>query len=148
MSKTFKNTIKSHLDERAKADPKFAESYAKEDKSIDECCRYILSQMSKRGNAVATTNEEVYGMAIHYYDEDDLKVPKSVGGAAAHTSAPKVELTEEEKAKAREEALELFRKNEIERIRDAEKKKIADAKAKKREAKGNIESETPSLFDL
>ena len=26
--------------------------------------------------AVAMTDEEVFGMAIHYYDEDDIKVSK------------------------------------------------------------------------
>ena len=66
-NKTFKEAIKVYLDDRAKADELFAKSYAKPGKSIDECCNYILGEAKKRGNAVAMTDEEVYGMAVHYY---------------------------------------------------------------------------------
>ena len=75
-NKTFKDVIKNHLDGRARTDELFAKSYAKENKNLDECCSYIMGEARKRGNAVAMTDEEVFGMAIHYYDEDDIKVDK------------------------------------------------------------------------
>ena len=48
------------------------------------------------------TDDEVWSLAIHYYDEDNIDVgkPISCGVVVNH----KVELTEEEKAQARKDA--------------------------------------------
>lgn len=64
---TFKQAIQAYLDERAKNDELFAASFSKPKKNIDECCEYILSEAKKRGNAVAMTDEEAFGLAVHYY---------------------------------------------------------------------------------
>ena len=69
---SFKQTIQTYLETRAKSDELFAVSYAKSNKSLDECCDYILGEAKKKGNAVAMTDEEVYGLAIHYYDYPNL----------------------------------------------------------------------------
>ena len=65
-----------------------------------------MGEAKKKGNAVAMTDEEVYGLAIHYYDEEKIKINKILGGfkvsAPTAVSVPKVELTEEDKKKARE----------------------------------------------
>ena len=73
-NESFKQAIKAYLDKRAEEDSLFAPQYANEKKSIDECCSYIMGEARKRGNAVAISDEEVYGMAVHYYDEDDIKI--------------------------------------------------------------------------
>lgn len=76
MGYSFEVAIKKHLDEVAKKDSLFAKNYAKPNKSIKECCNYIIGEARKcqdKGVAVIS-DEEVYGMAIHYYDEDDIKV--------------------------------------------------------------------------
>lgn len=106
-NKTFKEAIKSYLDERAGTDELFAKSYAKENKNLDECCSYIMGEARKRGNAVAMSDTEVFGLAVHYYDEDDIKVNKLPAAARAVASASfqSVKLTEEDKKKAREEAI-------------------------------------------
>ena len=106
-NKTFKEAIKSYLDERAGTDELFAKSYAKENKNLDECCSYIMGEARKRGNAVAMSDTEVFGLAVHYYDEDDIKVNKlpAAARAVASASSQSVKLTEEAKKKAREEAI-------------------------------------------
>lgn len=69
----FKQTIKHHLDARAKADKLFSASYAKEGKNIDDCITYILTQVQASGyNGFA--DDEIYSMAVHYYDEDNICV--------------------------------------------------------------------------
>lgn len=75
---SFETAIKNHLDNLAKEDSAFAGKYAKPGKSISECCKYIYQQVEKnRKNnerCVACSSEEVFGLAVHYYDEDDIKV--------------------------------------------------------------------------
>lgn len=75
-TKTPKQIIQSYLEERAKNDPLFASVYAKPNKNINECFDYILSEAKKRGNAVCMSDDEVFGLVVHYYDEDDIKVNK------------------------------------------------------------------------
>lgn len=78
------------MEERAKNDPLFASVYAKPNKNINECFDYILSEAKKRGNAVCMSDDEVFGLAVHYYDEDDIKVSKQTNYKAATSQAPKV----------------------------------------------------------
>lgn len=115
-NKSLENVIKSYLDERAKTDELFAKSYAKPNKSLKECLAYIFGEALKNSNAVipgakgcVIDNDVVYGMAVHYYDEDDIKVNKMPSNMRTSVSAPvskSVELTEEDKRKAREAAIQ------------------------------------------
>ena len=88
-TKTPKQIIQSYLEERAKNDPLFASVYAKPNKNINECFDYILSEAKKRGNAVCMSDDEVFGLAVHYYDDDDIKVSKQTNYKAATSHAPK-----------------------------------------------------------
>ena len=76
---TFETTIQTYLENRAKTDSLFAETYRKANKSIEECIKYIYSQarkLAKGGNAVGVDESTVYGWAVHYYDEEEIKVDK------------------------------------------------------------------------
>lgn len=76
----FETVIKDYLDNRAREDSLFAETYKKANKSIKGCCRYIISRARKLGGtAVAVDDATVYGWAVHYYDEDNIKVEASSG---------------------------------------------------------------------
>jgi hypothetical protein len=72
----FEQAIKTYLDNRAKTDALFAKTYAKANKSIEECCRYIIQEVQKTKRQ-GFADEEIFGMAIHYYDEDNIKVNKT-----------------------------------------------------------------------
>lgn len=78
-SDAFKNTIQSYLEGRAATDELFAISFAKEDKTIDNCINYILTTVQKSG-CNGFTDDEVFGMAVHYYDEDQIEVGTPVNG--------------------------------------------------------------------
>jgi len=76
-SNYFKNVIQDYLNSQAKKDELFAKSLTKENKNIDDCITYILNQVKASGcNGFA--DEEVFQMAMHYYDEDDLKIGKPI----------------------------------------------------------------------
>lgn len=76
-SNSFKEIIQSHLQGVADKDPLFAETFKKPNKNIDDCVTYILNEVKKSGCA-GFADDEVYGMAIHYYDEDDIKPGEKV----------------------------------------------------------------------
>ena len=138
--------IKDYLDIRAKNDPQFAVSYAKPNKSIKECYNYILGEARKRGNAVCMTDEEVFGLAVHYYDEDNIKITGDLSRQVkATTSKPeaKVKLTEADKEAARQSAIEEYKRQCLQE--EVEKQAAKAAKSKK--SKPIQECYSPSLFD-
>ena len=92
-TKLFEESIKAYLDKRAKEDELFAVAYAKEEKCISECCNYILERVRKSGRN-GYTDEEIYGMAVHYYDEDNIKaeaMPSNVRVVVNHKEGKKEE---------------------------------------------------------
>ena len=62
-----KMLIKNHLDKKAKEDIVFAEKYNNCGKTIDDCFNYILSEARKRGSSVCMTDDEVFGLAVHFF---------------------------------------------------------------------------------
>ena len=123
----FKNTIKSYLDQRAQEDPLFSEKYSNEKKNIDDCVTYILNTVQTTG-CNGFTDDEVYGMAVHYYDEESVDIGKEISCRVAvnHT----VELTDEEKQEARQKAIDQYqddiRKKELERKQKKQEKKAEE----------------------
>ena len=99
----FKNDIKAYLDSRASEDGLFALSYFKANKNIDDCITYIFNTVQKSG-CNGFIDDEVYSMAVHYYDEDNIEVGKRFDCRVVvnHT----VELTGEEKEQARKDAIQ------------------------------------------
>ena len=98
----FKQTIQTYLEQRAESDTLFAPRYHNPRKSIDDCITYILNEVRRSGcNGFA--DDEIYSMALHYYDEEDIDIGKPVNCKVVvnHT----IELTEEEKRQAHEQAL-------------------------------------------
>ena len=93
--------IKAYLDKRAAEDPLFAVTYAKENKNIKDCCSYITSQAKKQAiNGCAMIEDDVvYGWAVHYYNEDDIKVEKT-SNAKAVVSNSVSKKAEEKKTEA------------------------------------------------
>lgn len=86
----FETAIKKFLDNLASEDMAFAENYRKPNKSISECCKYIMQEVEKNRKGqrcVACTDEEVFGLAIHYYDEDNIKVEGPKAKVNVATSA-------------------------------------------------------------
>lgn len=133
----FRQTIKAYLDERAQNDELFAVSYAKENKNMDDCVTFILNQV-KRSKCMGLTDEEVYSLAVHFFDEDDIEIGNSIACNVIvnHT----VELTEEEKVKARQEALKEYQAEQL--------RKMQKRTNKPKTPKAQSEITTPSLFDF
>lgn len=99
----FKEIIKAYLDAKAQNDTLFAVKYENPDLSIDKCVTYILNEVQK-SDCNGFEDDEIFGMAMHYYDESILLVGKEVNAKVIvnHT----VELSKEEIKEAKEKALQ------------------------------------------
>ena len=99
----FKRTIQNYLEQRVQTDELFAPVFAKSNKNIDDCITFILNTV-KQSECNGFADDEIYSMALHYYDEDNLEIgnPISCNVTVNHT----IVLTEEEKAEARQKAMQ------------------------------------------
>jgi hypothetical protein len=119
-TESFKKVISDHLASVAAADPVFTEKMANPKKSIDNCITYILNQVKESGcNGFA--DAEIFGMAIHYYDEENIQPGAKVSCNVVVNHKP--ELTPEEIENAKKEAREQIVAGEIERLRKKPAKK-------------------------
>ena len=129
----FKQTIQSYLQRRAQEDELFAPRYANPKKNIDDCITFILNYVKQSGcNSFA--DDEIYSLAMHYYDEDDIDIGKPLTNCKVvvnHT----IVLTEEEKAEARRQAMQ--------KATDEAYRKITQGKNKTKKAETATQS---SLF--
>lgn len=123
--KEFKEIIQKYLQQRSEEDTLFAPKFANPQKSIDECCRYILGEARKRGTSVVMNDAEVFGMAVHYYDEENIKIEEVSAGYSV-SSSHKVELTEEEKNAAREAAIKRLAEEQYRSLKKKPAKKKID----------------------
>ena len=134
----FTRTIAEYLNLRAATDPLFAPKLRNPHKKIEDCITYILKQVQQSA-CNGFEDDEIYSMAVHYYDEDDLEVgsPVACHVVVNHTLV----LTEEEKAEARKQAIQQYQAQELRRLQEPKRVK----------AKASTESEQvpePSLFDM
>ena len=141
-----KNAIKAYLDRRAQEDTLFAAAYAKENKSFDECFDYIIGEARKRGNAVYMSDEEVFGMAVHYYDEDEIKVaplPMNEKVATGNTERSSIAISDKDKEKIKAQAIREY-KQQLKEAKEEKAKKREETKRATHAQELNIF--TPSLF--
>lgn len=98
----FKDVIQDYLAKRAENDVLFAVRFLKPNKNIDDCITYILNTVQKSGCA-GFEDDEIYSMAVHYYDEDDIQIGTSVQCSVVINH--EVELTYDEREEARQSAI-------------------------------------------
>ena len=109
----FKKTIQMYLEQRAAEDTLFAKNYRNPAKNMDDCVTYILNYVKNSG-CNGFTDGEIYGQAIHYYDENEIEVGKPINCQVAVNHV--VELTAEEKAEARQKAIQKYRDEEVRKL--------------------------------
>ena len=136
-TQAFQDTIRTYLDNMAESDALFAVKYANPSKSLSECITYIICQVQKSG-CNGFEDDEIFGMAVHYWEESEIEVGKPVNCQVVvnHT----VELTEDEKAQARQDA--------IDRLRDEEMAKMRKPTQPKKATESKNKVEQLSLFDF
>ncbi len=127
-----------YLEQRAEEDALFAKSYRNPAKNIDDCVTHILNYVQKSG-CNGFTDGEIYGQAIHYYEENEIEVGKPMNCQVVVNHV--VELTEEEKVEARQNAVRQYQEEELRKLQNRHKPRTA--------TKATAQAiQEPSLFDL
>jgi hypothetical protein len=85
---TFETIIKDYIEKACASDEVLAGKYEKSGKDIAGCCKYIKSQARKKAQngCAAIADAEVFGWAIHYFDEG-LKAPEDAPKAEVKVTA-------------------------------------------------------------
>lgn len=100
----FKEVIENYLNQFAAQNLAFAKKLANPEKNIEDCVQYILSEVQK-ARRTGFADEEIYGFALHYYEEDEVEINKTsecrvvVNQPILADSAPKPITQEEAKKK-------------------------------------------------
>ena len=123
-----------YLEQRAEEDTLFAKKYRNPAKNIDECVTHILNYVQKSGCS-GFTDGEIFGQAIHYYEENEIEVGKPMNCQVVVNHV--VELTEEEKAEARQNAARRYQEEELRKLQN-----------RHRPPARKVTQSQPSLFDL
>ena len=123
-----------YLEQRAEEDTLFAKKYRNPAKNIDECVTHILNYVQKSGCS-GFTDGEIFGQAIHYYEENEIEVGKPMNCQVVVNHV--VELTEEEKAEARQNAVRRYQEEELRKLQN-----------RNRPSARKENQSQPSLFDL
>ena len=123
-----------YLEQRAEEDTLFAKKYRNPAKNIDECVTHILNHVQKSG-CNGFTDGEIFGQAIHYYEENEIEVGKPMNCQVVVNHV--VELTEEEKAEARQNAVRRYQEEELRKLQN-----------RNRPSARKETQPQPSLFDL
>lgn len=109
-------------------------------------CQYIINEVKRQGVNVMT-NDEVYSLAIHYFDGDctAAEIGKPIN---CKVVVSKPELSEEDKADLKAQAMEQHKQEQLQAIRREATAK-ATSKPKTSAPKAGAEIETqPNLFDF
>lgn len=109
----FKNVIQKYLDNLATTNAQFTELFKKPNKNIDDCITYILNKVKASGCNGFAPNE-IYGMAVHYYDEDTIVVGNKIECEVVINEP--IVLTDEEKAQIKQQAIDELVAEEKKRL--------------------------------
>ena len=134
VSTHFQTAIQSYLEQRAEYDELFARSYRNPLKNIEDCITYILNYVQKSG-CNGFTDGEIFGQAIHYYEENEIEVGKPMDCQVVVNHV--VKLTAEEKAEARQNAVRKYQEEELRKLQN-----------RHRPSARKENQPQPSLFDL
>jgi len=133
----FKQCIQDYLEQKAMEDGLFRAKYENPNKNIDDCITYLLNYVKESG-VCGMADAEVFGIATHYYEEENIEVGKPIDCNVVVNRA--IELTDQEKAEARQQAIMQYRNEELRKLQVR-----ANRQAAKRETPT---AQQPSLFDF
>lgn len=140
VTKLFEQRIGEWLTQARKEDATFDKKVAESKKNVEGCCNYILSEVRK-AKQCGYDDDEIYGMARHYFDEDEIKDPGKQSVQRIIVTGH-VDLSEAEKA----EAMEAAKSQYLRELKEKEDAKEKERKQKLQERRAQAENSELDLF--
>lgn len=129
-SKLFIDTIADFLKKEAGKDKEFARKMEEHlEKTPEAVCNYIMAEVGK-AKRCGWADDEIFGMAKHFIEEDELKDPGDVNSVSRVVVNRHVDLSEEDKSKAYEEAVKRHQDKLDRKAKEEERKTKERSKAK------------------
>ena len=138
--KEFINAIRKHIESMMAADPVFRAKVVAKKSDWEGCASWVVAEVKNKyakSNQAVLTDEEVFGMAVHFFDEAGLTAPSKTDSCKVVVSR-KDPLTEKEKQQLEAEAKVEARADYKRQRKEEEQRRLvkaADAKAKRDAAK-------------
>lgn len=129
----FYDAIQKYLESEAEKDELFKAQWEKSGKNTQQVCNYIMSEVSK-SRRCGWADEEIFGMAKHFIDEDELKDPGEANRVHRIVVNNQMDLSTEDKQKAMEIAKVEY-KAQLMREEAERRAKQKEAEEKKKQAK-------------
>lgn len=141
VTKLFEQRIEEWLTQARKEDAAFDKKVADSKKDVKGCCNHILSVV-KLAKQCGYDDAEIYGMARHYFDEDEIKDPGEQKVSRIVVTGH-VELSEAEKL----EAIEDVKRQYLRELKEKEDAKEKERKQKLQERRKQAEDSQLDLFE-
>lgn len=153
VTKGFVEQIKAWIKAEMERDPLLAEVVkSKPQKTVEGACNYVL-KVARESRQEGWSDDEVYGMIRHFYDEDNLTDPGNQHPSRIVTNAH-VDLSERDRAEAMEQAKKEYKhelevkaaKAELER-KEKEKRQAEERLRRQQEKAEKARKMQLTLFD-
>lgn len=87
----FKSVMEKYLNDTAQSDTVFAQNFSKASKNLESCFNYIFGEVKKTG-LCAFDNQEIFDMAVKYYNNDSIGIPAPINCKAVVSQPVKADL--------------------------------------------------------
>lgn len=136
-SNAVMDVVRNYMEERCASDPILAIKYANPAKSLEKALNFVAHEVQKSGLTIMDS-DSVFGLILHFYDENLEDVP-NVNCKIAVAK----ELTDTERAEAKEQAMEQYKEEQLRELRRQNQPKPKANSAPRAGAEINVE---PNLF--
>lgn len=110
-SNAVMEVVRNYMEERCASDPILAIKYANPAKSIEKALNFVASEVQKSGLTIMDS-DSVFSLILHYYDEN----LEDVSNVNCKIAVAK-ELTDTERAEAKEQAMEQYKEEQLRELR-------------------------------
>ena len=115
VSPAFFDSMESFIMQKMDANDLFAKKVCNPKKNIEDCITYVINTIEK-SRYKGLCDNDVYSLAVHYYEEDDIDVGKPINCRVVVNH--QVELTPEEIAEMRQKAKDEVFRQEMDRLKN------------------------------
>ena len=115
VSPAFFDSMESFIMQKMDANDLFAKKVSNPKKNIEDCITYVINTIEK-SRYKGLCDNDVYSLAVHYYEEDDIDVGKPINCRVVVNH--QVELTPEEIAEMRQKAKDEVFRQEMDRLKN------------------------------